>query len=73
MDEARRQLRLWIEQAQPGSHIASVASLSEAVGGLSTAATVVVHREAIEQGWIISTRGASWRVLANRQGHGEVA
>ena len=64
MDEARRQLRLWIEQAQPGSHVASVASLSEAVGGLSTAATVGVLREAIEQGWIISTRGPAggyWR------------
>jgi hypothetical protein len=63
MDEARRQLRLWIEQAQPGSHVVSVASLSEAVGGLSTAATVVV-REAIEQGWMISTRGPAggyWR------------
>lgn len=63
-DEARRTLREWIEQAQPGAHVASVASLSEAVGGLSTAATVGVLREAIKDGWITSTRGPAggyWR------------
>jgi hypothetical protein len=64
MNEARRQLRQWIEQAQPGDHVASVAGLSAAAGGLSTAATVGVLREAIDDGWIISTRGPEggyWR------------
>jgi DNA-binding IscR family transcriptional regulator len=64
MDEARRQLRERIEQARPGEHVASVASLSEAAGGLSTAATVGVLQEAIADGWITSTRGPAggyWR------------
>ena len=42
----------------------SVAELSEAAGGLATAATVGVLREAIEDGWITSTRGPDggyWR------------
>jgi hypothetical protein len=64
MNEARRQLRQWIEQSRPGDHVASVAGLSAAAGGLSTAATVGVLREAIDDGWIISTRGPEggyWR------------
>ncbi len=64
MDEARRQLRQWIEQARPGEHVASVAGLSEAVGGLATGATVGVLREAVQDGWITSTRGPAggyWR------------
>lgn len=64
MNEARRQLRQWIEQARPGDHVASVAGLSASAGDLSTAATVGVLREAIKDGWIISTRGPEggyWR------------
>jgi DNA-binding IscR family transcriptional regulator len=64
MNEARRQLRRRIEVAHPRDHVASVASLSAAAGGLSTAATVRVLREAIEDGWIVSTRGPDggyWR------------
>lgn len=64
MNQARRQLRQWIEQARPRDHVASVAGLSAAAGGLSTAATVAVLREAINDGWIISTRGPEggyWR------------
>lgn len=57
MDEARRQLKEWIAKAQPGDRVASVRALSVAAGGLSTAATVAVLREAIEDGWITSTRG----------------
>ena len=64
MNEARRQLRQRIEQANPGDHVASVADLSAAAGGLSTASTVGVLREAIDDGWILSTRGPQggyWR------------
>lgn len=64
MDQARKQLRLWIEGAAAEAHVASVASLSAAAGDLSTAATVAVLKEAIDDGWIFSTRGPDggyWR------------
>ncbi len=64
MDQARSQLRSWIEGTKPGEHVASVASLSAAAGDLSTAATVAVLKEAIKDGWIFSTRGPDggyWR------------
>lgn len=64
MDQARAQLREWIEGAKPGDHVASVASLSAAAEDLSTAATVAVLKEAIKDGWIVSTRGPDggyWR------------
>jgi DNA-binding IscR family transcriptional regulator len=64
MNEARRELRHRIEQAQPGERVTSVAALSEAAGGLATASTVGVLQEAIEDGWITSTRGPKggyWR------------
>ncbi len=64
MDEARAQLRESITQARPGDHVASVADLSAAVGGLSTGATVTVLGEAMRDGWITSTRGPNggyWR------------
>jgi hypothetical protein len=64
MNEARRQLSQWIEQARPGDRVASVADLSAAAGGLATASTVGVLQEAMDDGWIISTRGPKggyWR------------
>lgn len=80
MDHAREQLREWIELAQPNERVASVSSLSEAVGKaiatadgrnevenedfLSTGPTVAVLNEAIDAGWLYSTRGPSggyWR------------
>lgn len=63
-DVARKTLRKWIDQARPGDHVASVASLSAAAGGLSTSPTVGVLKEAITEGWIHSTRGQDggyWR------------
>lgn len=64
MDQARAKLQGWIEATKPEERVASVASLSAAVGGLSTAATVTVLKEAIDDGWIFSTRGPEggyWR------------
>lgn len=64
MDQARTQLQEWIEAAEPEERVASVASLSAAAGDLSTAATVAVLKEAIDNGWIYSTRGPEggyWR------------
>lgn len=64
MDQAREQLHQLIEQARTGEHVASVASLSAAAGGLSTAATVGVLHEAIKDGYLESTRGPDggyWR------------
>ena len=64
MDQARSHLREWIESAKPGEHVASVASLSAAAGDLGTSATVKVLKEAIDDGWLYSTRGPDggyWR------------
>lgn len=64
MDQARKQLHQLIEQARPGDRVASVASLSAAAGGLSTAATVGVLHESIAAGYLQSTRGPDggyWR------------
>lgn len=80
MSLAREHLREWINAAEPGQRVASVNSLSAAVGesiaaangrsefdsddALSTGPTVAVLKEAIDDGWIVSTRGPSggyWR------------
>lgn len=64
MNDAREELRRRIEAAAPGDRIASVRTLSAASGGLSTASTVAVLQDAIDDGWIYSTRGPKggyWR------------
>ena len=64
MNDAREELRRRIEAAAPGDRVASVRTLSAAMGGLSTASTVAVLQDAIDDGWIYSTRGPKggyWR------------
>lgn len=64
MNDARKKLRTRIEAAQPGDRVASVRTFSAAMGGLSTASTVAVLQDAIDDGWIFSTRGPNggyWR------------
>lgn len=64
MDDAREELKRRIEATQPDERVASVRNLSQAAGNLSTASTVAVLQEAIDEGWIYSTRGPNggyWR------------
>lgn len=70
MNDAREELRRRIEAAAPGDRVASVRTLSEAMGGLSTASTVAVLQDAIDDGWIYSTRGPKggyWRTSKKAQ------
>lgn len=63
-ETARHHLRQLIIEAKPGEWVTSVGALSEAADDLSTASTVGVLREAINDGWITSTRGPQggyWR------------
>ena len=62
-NRARQMLRSWITQTRPGGLVAHVSWLMEAAG-VSAGTALRVLREAIDAGWIRSTRGPDggyWR------------